>query len=237
MNAWCLFEQSGTFKNEFKKFGIEAFDVDIQNEFGQTDFIVDLFHDIDVAFEGGADTIFDRIDQNDVVLAFFPCTRFECQIKLYMSGDSYGLNKWTDERKLNYAMKLHEELCLFYRTFARMFIVAIRKGIKMIVENPYTQPHYLTAYFPIKPTMLDKDRSMNGDYYKKPTQYWFINCKPQTNMLLEAEDWRSPITIDNPSINGASRTTSKSMIHPSYARKFIYNNILTKQQIKEGGTL
>ena len=46
MKAHCLFEQSGTFKNEFKKLGIEAYDYDIQNEFGQTDYIVDLFENI-----------------------------------------------------------------------------------------------------------------------------------------------------------------------------------------------
>ena len=46
MRVHCLFEQSGTFKNEFKKLGYEAFDYDIQNEFGQTDYIVDLFAEI-----------------------------------------------------------------------------------------------------------------------------------------------------------------------------------------------
>ena len=43
MIAHCLFEQSGTFKNEFKKLGI---DYDIQKEFGETDYIVDLFAEI-----------------------------------------------------------------------------------------------------------------------------------------------------------------------------------------------
>ena len=33
--VWCLFEQSGTFKNEFKKFGFEAYDVDILNDLTQ----------------------------------------------------------------------------------------------------------------------------------------------------------------------------------------------------------
>ena len=46
MKAHCLFEQSGTFKNEFKKLGIEAFDYDILNEFGQTDYQIDLFAEI-----------------------------------------------------------------------------------------------------------------------------------------------------------------------------------------------
>ena len=31
--AHCLFEQSGTFKNEFKKLGIDAYDYDILNDF------------------------------------------------------------------------------------------------------------------------------------------------------------------------------------------------------------
>lgn len=43
MEVHCLFEQSGTFKNEFKKLGINAYDYDIQNEFNQTDYVIDLF--------------------------------------------------------------------------------------------------------------------------------------------------------------------------------------------------
>lgn len=49
----CLFEQSGTFKNEFRKLGYEAYDYDIQNNFGQTDRQVDLFNEIEQAFVGG----------------------------------------------------------------------------------------------------------------------------------------------------------------------------------------
>ena len=43
----CFFEQSGTFKNEFKKLGIPAEDYDIQDNFGQTDHVVDLFSHIE----------------------------------------------------------------------------------------------------------------------------------------------------------------------------------------------
>lgn len=46
MIAHCLFEQSGTFKNEFKKLGIEAYDYDIRNDYGETDYAVDLFSQI-----------------------------------------------------------------------------------------------------------------------------------------------------------------------------------------------
>lgn len=181
--------------------------------------------------------MFDKIKNDDVVMAFFPCTRFECQVKLFFSGDANQQKNHDDVQKLEYAMKMHDELHELYVLICKLFVVAFKKGIRMVVENPANQPHYLTSYFPIKPAMIDKDRSANGDYYKKPTQYWFINCKPQTNMLLESYEWRSPITWSSPSINGKSRTTSRSMIHPSYARRFIYNYILTKEQINEGGTL
>ena len=43
----CFFEQSGTFKNEFIKLGIPAEDYDIQNNFGETDHVIDLFSEIE----------------------------------------------------------------------------------------------------------------------------------------------------------------------------------------------
>ena len=50
----CLFEQSGTFKRQFQLLGIPAEDYDIQNEYGQTDRIVDIFDEIEKAYGGGA---------------------------------------------------------------------------------------------------------------------------------------------------------------------------------------
>lgn len=44
--VYCLFEQSGTFKNEFKKLGYDASDWDIQDNFGETDHVIDLFNEI-----------------------------------------------------------------------------------------------------------------------------------------------------------------------------------------------
>ena len=44
--AHCLFEQSGTFKNEFRKLGYDAYDYDILNDYGETDKQIDLFSEI-----------------------------------------------------------------------------------------------------------------------------------------------------------------------------------------------
>ena len=56
----CFFEQSGTFKNEFIKLGIPAEDYDIQNNFGETDNVVDLFKHIEDAYDGKP-SLFDNI--------------------------------------------------------------------------------------------------------------------------------------------------------------------------------
>jgi hypothetical protein len=58
--VWCFFEQSGTFKNEFKKLGYEAVDVDIQNNFKETDYVIDLFKEIEKAYDDKP-SIFDQI--------------------------------------------------------------------------------------------------------------------------------------------------------------------------------
>lgn len=232
MKAHCLFEQSGTFKNEFIKLGIPAEDYDILNDFGETDHVCDLFSEISTAYEGGA-SIFDDIKNDDVVMAFFPCTRFESKVPLLFRGESYQQKKWTAVQKLEMSIRLHEELHDLYTLICKMFSVAIKKNIKMVVENPYTQPHYLTTYFPIRPTFVDKDRSKNGDYYKKPTQYWFLNFEPESNFCMTPLEMIKTFTIDNVKIEGCkTRQVARSMIHPQYAHRFIYNYILPKEYIK-----
>ncbi len=74
--VYCFFEQSGTFKNEFIKLGIPAEDYDIQNNFGQTDHVIDLFAEIEKAYENQP-SVFDSIGKDDLIFAFFPCIYFE----------------------------------------------------------------------------------------------------------------------------------------------------------------
>lgn len=123
----CLFEQSGTFKNQFRKMGIQAEDYDILNDFGETDNVIDLFAEIDKAYEGKP-SIFDNIGECDLIFAFFPCTRFEAKIPLSFRGEAYQQKKWTDEQKLEYSMKLHEELHELYMKICRLFTVCLRGG-------------------------------------------------------------------------------------------------------------
>jgi hypothetical protein len=125
----CLFEQSGTFKNQLKQLGIDAEDYDILNEFGETDHVVDLFGEIEKAYDGEK-SIFDSIGECDLVFAFFPCTRFESVIPIAFRGEQPQQKNWSDLKKLENSMKLHEELHQLYMLICKLFSICLRGGVE-----------------------------------------------------------------------------------------------------------
>lgn len=222
----CLFEQSGTFKNQFKKLGYNALDYDIKNDFFQTDIVIDLFDEIKKAYYCH-DSIFDSFKSGDLVFAFFPCVRFEDQIQMHFRGTAFQYKNYTLKQKLFLDLKLHNELHENYQCITMLAIICLRLNLKLIIENPYSTTHYLTKYWCIPATIIDRDRRDMCDYYIKPSQYWFINCVPQNNLVFE------PITINkmysvsnNPRINGNTREISRSLISSEYAARFIKTYIL-----------
>ena len=62
-----MFEQSGTFKNEFQKLGYNAYDYDILNDFGETDYQIDLFEEIEKGYIN-IPNVFDKIQVGGGVL-------------------------------------------------------------------------------------------------------------------------------------------------------------------------
>lgn len=232
MVAHCLFEQSGTFKNEFKKLGYEAYDYDILNDYGQTDYQIDLFSEIDKAYRGGQ-SVFDDISPDDLILAFFPCTRFSSKVPPWLRGESFSQKDWDIQKKLQYSMEIHKELNKNYLLISEMAYIAYDKKLKMVIENPYNHASYLTMFWCIKPAIIDKDRTENGDKYKKPTQYFFLNFEPKHNLVFEPLDYVEQKWVKwTHAENGKSRQMLRSEIHPQYANRFIRQYL-----IEDGGTI
>lgn len=124
-------------------------------------------------------------------------------------------------------MKLHDELHELYELLSMMVCICLEKGLRLIIENPYTQPHYLTSYWCIRPTLIDRDRSLNGDYYKKPTQYWFVNCEPENNFIFEPiQNVATYTVIGKRNRDDVSKKVERSLMHPQYANRFIRQKIL-----------
>ena len=224
MKYHCFFEQSGTFKNEFKKLGYKAYDYDILNDFGQTDYVSDLYDESEKGYLG-LNSVFDNMDEkNDMILAFFPCVRFEAQILLNFRGENCGYKNWSLRKKLCNDLKLHNELNKNYELITKLVIICIDRKIPLIIENPYSEQHYLRRYWALKPSIIDKNRRLNGDYYEKPTQFYFVNCEPKNNFIFE------PLLDIEKKIVSEENTVNRSMIHPQYANRFIKEYILQAEK-------
>ena len=152
---------------------------------------------------------------------------------MYFRGEASTQKKWSLEQKLGYDLKLHDELHSLYSYITKLVIICTRKNIPLIIENPYGSQHYLTRYWCIKPAFIDKNRFLNGDYYEKPTQYWFINCEPKENFIFESLEYVEKKAINNAKKCGnLSRQKMRSMIHPQYANRFIREFIIDEKKTK-----
>ena len=216
-NVYCLFEQSGTFKKEFHKLGIPAFDYDICNDFGETSVQVDLFVEIRCAYVH-LPSIFDEISPEDLILAFFPCTYFSSNNQMFFEGTNFAWRNLSQIERLDKIIERARVRNDYYVTLLKFCKVIEERQLRCIIENPYNAHHYWRFNFPYRPTVIDMNRRLRGDYFKKPTQYIFINCAPAGKMSVQ---------YDKPEkfINDVS-TVERSMISPDYARNFICDNIL-----------
>ena len=104
------------------------------------------------------------------------------------------------------------------------------KKLKLVIENPYSAFSYLKNNFVKKPSIIDKNRMERGDYYVKPTQYFFFNFEPTHGFTYQND--KEQKTIANASRGKCAGICSeeRSMISDDYARTWIYDFILGKYQ-------
>lgn len=218
--AHILFEQSGTFKRAFGSLGIEAIDYDICNDFGETDIRIDLFAQIENAFAGKI-SIFDDFTPDDILLAFFPCTYF-CEYNvMFFSGTCIQMQEHANTAKIESILVRAQERHDYYTTLLKLCHVCESRGLRLIIENPYNPHHYLRYNFPYKPAVIDMNRRLSGDYYKKPTQYIFVNCAPAGKKSIQLDKPMKYVNMQS--------LVNRSMISDDYAYNFICDHILGKE--------
>jgi len=110
------------------------------------------------------------------------------------------------------------------------------------MENPYSEEHFLRRYWCVPASVIDRDRRERGDYYAKPTQYWFVNLEPQYNAIWSTSKDNSFGTKDSirmitkkeyEKIGAKNVRVARSMIHPDYANRFIREFILDGEKETE----
>ena len=130
------------------------------------------------------------------------------------------MKNWDEIKKLENNIKLHEELHQMYCLISKLAIVCLKKGLPLIIENPYSEEHYLTRYWSVRATIIDTDRRLSGDNFKKPTQFFFIGREPSNNLVFEA------VKIGKRDRVIYCSKVERSMIAPEYANRFIREFII-----------
>lgn len=119
----------------------------------------------------------------------------------------------------------------FFYKLMEFVAVCSEKGMRLVIENPYNTSGmtYLENNF-IRPTIVDKNRMIRGDYFVKPTGYWFVNCTPTEGFTEQRDKKQKTIMKCKKATAPGLCSEERSMISPDYARNFICDFILGKAQ-------
>ena len=152
---------------------------------------------------------------------------------MYFCGTQINYTHWgmTQEQIIDKVIERSQSRQMFYELLLKLFAICCRKGLRLVVENPWSVLHYLHNNFPFKPKYIDKNRWLHGDFFKKPTQYFFLNCEPTNYETIQNDKPQKTIrNITGRSDNSGLCSEERSMISPDYARNFICDKIIGKPQ-------
>lgn len=212
----CFFEQSGIFKNIFRERGIKAFDYDIENTFNQTDYIVDIFNEID-KYIFRKKNIFENIKKDDIIIAFFPCTYFSSRSCLRSKG--FINKKLNNIEKLENSIENNYKRFIFYEKLCQFIEICLMENFQMIFENPLHM-NFLERYLPDIETdkIIFHNRNKYGDKFVKPTVFRFYNIESKFNLIQENVKYKAVLNENYSKIY-------KSLITKEFAEFFIDNFI------------
>lgn len=120
---------------------------------------------------------------------------------------------------------------VFFSLAVKMLAVAKMKGIRLIMENPWSEQTYLKANFVIPPSLVDMDRTKRGDFFTKPTAYWYINCEPTHGQTYQKPKEHKTIMKAKMGKQAGLCSEERSMISHDYARNFICDFVIGREQV------
>jgi hypothetical protein len=206
--------------------------------------------EIEKAYDG-KESVFDAITQDDLIMAFFPCIKF-CNIAEYNQRSAQEhLRRIGKPIREIYAFlkKESDERYRFYQLCLKLHGVVEFNGLRMVMENPWHETNYTNYFWFRKVSMIDTNRQRRGDYFVKPTGYWFTNCEPMHGMTIQNTPPHLRKTTNIGTWSGKPNRHSKeqkakgsahaglcseerSMISPMYAHNFICDFILGRPSDK-----
>ena len=176
--------------------------------------------------------MFDKMTKDDLILAFFPCIYFTGSVNpCYFRLDNNNYKSLSIKEKFDKIIERADNRNMFYKILYKLCAVCMIKEFRLIIENPFSELHFLHNNFLAEPSIVDKDRTLRGDYFKKPTGFWFFGCFPKKGNTIIGTKKRMRVWDVKGGIKAGICSEERSMISPDYARNFICDFILGKEQI------
>lgn len=164
-------------------------------------------------------------------MAFFPCIYFECLSMMAFSWGYRNYRKLNEVQKTEKIIERAKDRFEMYTLLLKFVKVVMEKKIRMVFENPYSMQHYLKqGNFVKPPDIIDNNRMLRGDYFVKPTAFWFFNCKPTYGLTIQCDKEKKAVLYAKKAHKAGLCSEERSMISPDYARNFICDFILGKEQ-------
>ena len=148
----------------------------------------------------------------------------------YMGSVNYRC--LTDEQKIEKILERSDHRKEYFDRLIKLVAVCLKRKLRLIIENPWSEQTYLKANFLKAPDIVDMNRMERGDYFIKPTAYWFWNCTP-THGFTYQNDKEKKVIMKASHVGLCSE--DRSIISPDYARNWICDFVLGKYQVDISG--
>lgn len=166
----------------------------------------------------------------DLIIAFFPCIYFCATSQMAFSFGYTNYRKLNMKEKTDKILERSANREYFFKLAVKMISMAEQRGLRLIMENPWSGQPFLKANFVMPPTLVDNNRMLRGDYYVKPTAYWYINCEPTNGKSFQNDKEKKTILKSKGASKAGLCSEERSMISTDYARNFICDFIIGKEQ-------
>jgi hypothetical protein len=171
------------------------------------------------------------MNEDDLIMAFFPCIFFTGSSNPpSFRLDCINYRKLSMKETFDTIIKRANDRNYLYTLLYKFVAIVMIRGLRLIIENPYSTLHYLHNNFIQEPSIIDKNRRLRGDYFTKPTGFWYFNCEPTHGQSFQKPEKELTIRTCKPAKESGLCSEERSMISPDYARNFIHDFILGKPQ-------
>ena len=149
-------------------------------------------------------------------------------MNMFMTAINY--RNLSDDEKIQTILKRVDNRKRFYDLLIKLVGICVHYKIKMVLENPWSEQTYLKANFLKVPDIVDMNRMERGDYYIKPTAYWFWNFEPTHGSTYQNDKKQKVVFKEKAAARAGLCSEERSMISPDYARNFICDFIFGIEQ-------